>query len=271
MSKLPDLFEATVRGVFHIATSQGSGTGFLIRPDGLVITNHHVISSDHHVHLQARQGATVLGEVIMADHERDLAAIRFLTSSLPAGTVPLVLGTSQEIKVGDEVIAIGKPAESAAFSLSRGYISALSYAPHSNLSFIQLNMSVNWGNSGSPIISESGNVVGVITRINFTPDGQRIEGVCFGIPIDDLRVFVASIPDVTKELVGLAYCPVCGHLAEKLKYCSHCGSSLDASHQTSAQQASSSKASYRPSETCGVCGAANTANSRYCNSCGVKL
>ena len=86
------------------------------RADGLVITNHHVVMSDRHVHLQARQGAgRALGEVITADHERDLAAVRFLTASLPTGTAPLSLGTSREMKVGDEVIAIGNPAESAAF------------------------------------------------------------------------------------------------------------------------------------------------------------
>ena len=95
--------------------------------------------------------------------------------------------------------------------------------------FIQLNMSVNWGNSGGPIIAESGDVVGVITRNQFHARwSKRIEGVCFGISwVDNLRTFVASIPDLTQEFAGLAYCTVCGRLVEKLKYCSHCGSPLE--------------------------------------------
>ena len=143
-----EIYQKTVDGIFQVTTPEGTGTAFLARGDGLVITNHHVVAGNVRVHLQGYRGTPISADVVLADRDEDLAAIRPALPVEGSTTKPLLIARSDQVHVGDEVIAIGHPEQSAPFSLSRGVISAVSYIPRTGVPFLQANISLNWGNSG---------------------------------------------------------------------------------------------------------------------------
>jgi S1-C subfamily serine protease len=268
METAATLFDHAVGSVFQITSAEGWGTGFLVRSDGLILTNQHVVAGACRVHLQGHTGPPVAANVVMHDFQRDLAALHPLEPQVLEDATPLRIARSHDIRVGDEVIAIGNPARSAAFSLSKGYVSALSHALL-QLPFLQLNLSINPGNSGGPIIGGCGNVLGMATLVTFGLDGQRIEGMCFAIPAGELAAFAARVPDLATGLAGCQCCAVCGHLVSRATYCSHCGVRLQDQEQPCAGPDSS--VSQSPKEQCTVCGEPNLDRSIHCRSCGVRL
>jgi len=264
---LPELFEEIVQGIFCITTPEGVGSGFLVRKDGLVITNHHVVKGHIRVSLQSYAGQNLRGEVIMADFEQDLAAVRVIPAAAIQDLPVLRIGASRGVRVGDEVVAIGHPEKSAPFSLSRGIVSALSHAPDHDISHLQANISLNWGNSGGPLLKENGLVVGMAVQINFTPAGQRLEGISFAIPADLLSDFIGHVPDLSKGFSGFLYCRICGHLGRRSPYCSHCGS--PAALDEGSECADSAAVASPRDQKCAVCDTTNPSGSPYCKACGV--
>jgi len=185
----------------------------------------------------------------------------------------LRLGDSKKLKVGQEVIAIGHPDQSSSFSFSQGFISAISYNLDNIDTFLQLNISVNWGNSGGPVISEDGKVIGVITQSHYTSNGERIEGVSYAIPLDDLTSFVHSVPDLREGISGLQNCSICGNLVKKSTYCTHCGTRFN-NEDNSDDVDNSLKQNYRISigkNVCKVCAMKNKIEEKYCIKCGSYL
>lgn len=262
-----EIYQNTVDGIFQVTTPKGgTGTAFLARGDGLVITNHHVEEGNVCVHLQGYQGTLIGADVVLADHDGDLAAIQLVVPPGGGTTEPLLIARSDQVHVGDEVIAIGHPEQSAPFSLSRGVISAMSYLPRTGIPFLQANISLNWGNSGGPLLSCDGAVVGVATRINITPDNRRLEGIVFAVPADILLEFINRVPDLSKGISHLLYCPICGYLGARGKYCTHCGSPAASDQQKAVYQGPSSS-----SGLCPVCEACNPFDTHYCKTCGARL
>jgi serine protease Do len=166
------------------------GSGVIIESDGLVVTNHHVIEGADSVMVVLNDRREFRAEVVGADAAADLALLRIdPPSSLPA----LPMGDSDNLEVGDLVLAIGNPF-GIGQTVTSGIISALSRTgPRvgSDLSFIQTDAAINPGNSGGALVTIDGELVGVNTAI-FTRGGGSI-GIGFAIPIDLVKALVRSI------------------------------------------------------------------------------
>lgn len=166
------------------------GSGVIIESDGLVVTNHHVIEGADSVMVVLNDRREFRAEVVGADAAADLALLRIDPPSLlPA----LPMGDSDNLEVGDLVLAIGNPF-GIGQTVTSGIISALSRTgPRvgSDLSFIQTDAAINPGNSGGALVTIDGELVGVNTAI-FTRGGGSI-GIGFAIPIDLVKALVRSI------------------------------------------------------------------------------
>ncbi|MEE8222965.1 MAG: trypsin-like peptidase domain-containing protein [Alphaproteobacteria bacterium] len=178
---------------FSGRTVENIGSGVIVRSDGYIVTNFHIVRGTNAVSVNVFEGPATIryrSMVVKMDETLDLALLKIEpTRPLTAA----VLGNSDELRVADNVIAIGSP-----FGLdqtvSRGIVSALRKSMviegvnHTNL--IQTDAAINQGNSGGPLIAENGTVIGINTAI-YTPTGA-FSGISFAIPSNMARQFVAS-------------------------------------------------------------------------------
>jgi serine protease Do len=165
---------------------ESSGSGFIISDDGYILTNNHVVEGATRIMVVLADDREVPGEVIGLDPETDVAVIKIDEKLEPAQVAPI--GSSSSLKVGQWAIAIGNP-YGLEHSLTVGVVSATGRA-NLNIAggapvyqnFIQTDASINFGNSGGPLVNIRGEVIGINTAIN--PMGQ---GLGFAIPIDLAR------------------------------------------------------------------------------------
>jgi serine protease Do len=153
------------------------GSGFIIRADGLIVTNRHVVAGARTVKVKLIDGRELPAKVIGADAATDIALLRVSAGGLPV----LRLGSSANIAVGEAVIAIGNPF-GLGQSVTAGIVSArgrtLEADPY--IDFLQTDAAINSGNSGGPLLSTDGTVIGVTSAI-FSPNGGSV-GLGFAIP-----------------------------------------------------------------------------------------
>lgn len=172
--------------------ASGIGSGFIVRADGVIVTNAHVISGASRVQVAMRDGTTYPATVVGEDELNDLAVLKIDATDLP--TAPL--GTSRGLLIGEWVIAIGNPygflLGNSEPSVTAGVVSGVGRnltgrgdGPGVYVDMIQTDASINPGNSGGPLIAATGEVVGVNSSI-YTPSGGSI-GLGFAIPIDRAR------------------------------------------------------------------------------------
>ncbi|MGZ3377221.1 MAG: S1C family serine protease [Phenylobacterium sp.] len=172
----PGISQASL-SVALVISPQGSGSGFLVSDDGLLITNHHVVGAAKVVRLKWPDGGETIGEVLRSDPHRDVALIRTAPGGRPALGLRHTL-----VQQGETVFAIGSPL-GAQFqnTMSKGIVSAL--RNQQGLAFIQSDVMVNHGSSGGPLLDETGHVIGL------TASGQMVNeapvGINFFIPIDE--------------------------------------------------------------------------------------
>jgi putative serine protease PepD len=172
---------------------QALGTGFVVSKDGYVLTNAHVVSESGQAVStvtvifkgSGSQGTQVQGTVVGADESTDVALIKIDPSQTP-GLVPITLGDSSKVTVGEQVVAIGNPL-GLDFSLSSGVVSAtnrdLQSPSGATISGgIQTDAAINPGNSGGPLIDASGQVIGINEQIDSQSGGN--EGIGFAVPIN---------------------------------------------------------------------------------------
>lgn len=162
----------------------GIGSGSIIDKRGYVLTNYHVVEKAYKVAVTLSDGVQFAGKIIGSDPENDLAIIKFDPGTHPLVTVPF--GSSEDLKVGQKVLAIGNP-----FGLNRtlttGIVSGLGRPIRAGnglvmRDMIQTDASINPGNSGGPLLSSRGLMIGINTMI-YTPSGGSV-GIGFAIPID---------------------------------------------------------------------------------------
>ena len=171
---------------------QGSvrGSGFVISEDGYILTNYHVIEEaysggyDINVMFSSESGyetTEYTAEVIGFDRNNDVAVIKIDATGLSAAT----LGSSDDLRVGDTVYAVGNPLGELNYSMSDGMVSAtdrLITTEEGTANMFQLTAAVNEGNSGGPVYNAYGQVVGIVTA---RPSEEGAQGIGFAVPIDD--------------------------------------------------------------------------------------
>lgn len=166
----------------------GDGSGVIFTPDGFILTNHHVISKAEEIEVTLLDGRSVQASLIGSDPSTDLGILRI---SLPE-IVPAELGSSDTLRVGQLVIALGNPF-GLSNTVSTGVISALERSirgPSGHLiaSVIQSDAAINPGNSGGPLTDSSGRVIGINTAMI-----QRAQGIGFAIPVNTARFVLTEI------------------------------------------------------------------------------
>jgi serine protease Do len=192
---------------------QSLGSGFFISADGYVVTNNHVIDKASEVEITMDDGKTLEAKVVGTDPKTDLALLKVEGSDFP-----YVRMAGQKARIGDWVVAIGNP-----FGLGGTVTAGIVSAQHRDIGagpyddFIQIDASVNRGNSGGPTFNLSGEVVGVNTAI-FSPSGGNV-GIAFAIPATTVETVVASLKDkgsVTRGFIGVQMQPVTKEIAEAI-------------------------------------------------------
>jgi serine protease Do len=187
-----DVFEQFFGGRSGQRSAAGLGSGFIIRPDGAIVTNAHVIAGATRIQVAMRDGTTYPARLIGSDEANDLAVIKIDAKNLPVAP----LGSSTDLLIGEWAIAIGNPygfiLANSEPSVTAGVVSGTgrnlatpSEGAGVYVDMIQTDASINPGNSGGPLVNAAGEVIGVNSSI-FSPSGGSV-GIGFAIPINRAR------------------------------------------------------------------------------------
>ena len=193
-------------------TSAASGSGFIISDDGYILTNHHVIEDSSAVTVALYDGTTYDAKVIGYDASNDIAVLKVEAEGLE----PVVLGDSDNINVGDSVVAIGNPLGELTFSLTSGAVSAMdrevTLSGNITMDLIQTDCAINSGNSGGALFNMYGEVIGITNAKYSSSSGEAsIDNIGFAIPINDIMPSVESIIEkgyIAKPYIGVTIADV---------------------------------------------------------------
>ena len=172
--------------VVRIETPEGSASGIIISRTGYVLTNNHVVNSAALVKITLMSGEEYDGIVVAREEHRDLAIVGIIAdrSDFSEG----VLGSSENITVGEEVVAIGYSLGlKGQVTFSKGIVSAVRKINSS--SYIQTDAAINPGNSGGSLVNLKGEIIGINTAKYV---GEAIEGIGLVIPIDEAKLFIQN-------------------------------------------------------------------------------
>ncbi len=175
-------------------TSAASGSGFIVTDTGYIITNFHVIEDSDSITVSLYNGDTYDAALIGYDESNDLAVLKIEAEGLS----PVILGDSDNLNVGDSVVAIGNPLGELTFSLTSGSISAkdreVTMSNSLTMNLLQTDCAINSGNSGGALFNMYGEVIG-ITNAKYSSSGSEasIDNIGFAIPINSVRSIVESI------------------------------------------------------------------------------
>jgi PKD repeat protein len=172
--------------VVRIKTNLGSGTGFIISKDGLIMTNNHVISEATEITVYTTDGKEYKGTVLARDQVRDLALVDIDGKDMPF----LEISNLDNVTSGQKVVVMGYPLGQETVSITSGLISSIRYDDGRNVTWLQTDSAVNPGNSGGPLLDMNGRVIGVISSKMF---GIGIEGIGFAISANTVNVYLADM------------------------------------------------------------------------------
>ena len=191
---------------------RGVGSGFILTPDGLVMTNAHVVEGADEVIVTLTDKREFKAKIVGADKRTDVALVKIDATGLPAVKV----GDVSRLKAGEWVMAIGSPF-GLENTVTAGIVSAKQRDTGDYLPFIQTDVAINPGNSGGPLINMRGEVVGINSQIYSRSGGFM--GISFAIPIDEaMRVSdqLRTAGRVTRGRIGVQIGPVTKDVAESL-------------------------------------------------------
>ena len=191
------IYRQVQEGVVQLRTGDASGTGFVVDKNGTIVTNAHVVDTASTVRVVFDDGEkSVEGKVLGRDVSSDLAVVKVDPSDMPAKAVALALADSDDVKTGDEVLAIGYPLGLDRTATS-GIISGLGRQIKAQNGFsidkvLQTDANINPGNSGGPLLDAKGRVIGVNSQIAATAAGGNT-GIGFAIPSNTVRDVVPTL------------------------------------------------------------------------------
>ena len=203
----------------------GSGSGVIIREDGYIVTNNHVIAGATRIEVTLNSNQTYEAELIGTDPATDVALLKIDASGLPV----IPFGDSDKLRLGEWVIAIGSPYDLRS-TITAGIVSAKgrsmpNYSGEYKIeSFIQTDAAVNPGNSGGALVDKAGNLVGINTAI-ISQTGSYT-GYSFAVPSNIVRKIVYDLMDfgsVKRAVLGITMQPIDDKIADELKLSSRNG------------------------------------------------
>jgi S1-C subfamily serine protease len=185
---------------------QGTGSGFVWDQDGHIVTNFHVVQEAQRASVTLNDGSTYPATLVGVAPDKDLAVLKI--DAPPSKLLPLPVGQSQNLKVGQKVLAIGNPF-GLDQTLTTGVISGLgreikSVTQRPIYDVIQTDASINPGNSGGPLLDSSGRLIGINTAI-YSPSGANA-GIGFAVPVDTINQVVPQLlkyGKVTRPALGV--------------------------------------------------------------------
>jgi S1-C subfamily serine protease len=182
----PAIVESTSAAIVVVETEKGQGSGFFVRSDGTLITNHHVIENAKSVAVRTSSGEVYRGALVMAsDEARDLAILR-----VDAFDVPSVrMGNSNDVKVGSGVLLLGAP-RGLEQTASTGIVAAVR-VDDSGMRLIQTSAAASPGSSGGPLLNETGDVIGVLSF-----SVVQSQNLNFAVPINYARGILERVTSV---------------------------------------------------------------------------
>jgi Do/DeqQ family serine protease len=192
------------------------GSGVIVSSTGYVLTNHHVVEAADEIEVALQDGKKLLAKVVGNDPETDLAVLRVDAENLPA----ITFGSSDALKVGDVVLAIGNPF-GVGQTVTGGIVSALGRTGlgiNTFENFIQTDAAINPGNSGGALVDAGGNLVGINTAI-FSRSGGNL-GIGFAIPVSTAKMVLEQIVksgSVTRGWIGVEVQEITPTVAESFR------------------------------------------------------
>jgi DNA-binding beta-propeller fold protein YncE len=174
--------------VVRIKTNRGSGSGFIIGSDGIILTNNHVIQDAQKITVFLGDGSDYPGTVLGRDMVRDLAKIKIEASDLPV----LAFGDLSNVSQGQQIVVLGFPLGNTSLSVTSGFVSSILFDPGRNMRFIQTDSDINSGNSGGPLLNLQGQVVGVVSS---RVVGTNIEGLGRAISANTVKVYLDGLQE----------------------------------------------------------------------------
>ena len=201
---------AKVQSASYYGVTEGTstGSGFILTEDGYVVTNCHVVEGATAVSVVMHNGLEYPAEVIGTDATNDIAVLKTDAQNLPA----VSSGSSDDLVIGDMVVAIGNPLGELTSTQTVGYVSGKDRdvtTDNTIINMIQTDAAINSGNSGGPLFNMNGQVVGITTAkySGTTGSGASIEGIGFAIPIDDVLGIISDLMEhgyVTGAYLGVS-------------------------------------------------------------------
>ena len=200
-----------------------AGSGFILTSDGYIVTNYHVVKDAQTVKVTMYNGDEYDAQYVGGDEDYDIAVIKIEATGLQAVT----LGNSEELNVGDHVLAIGNPLGELTFSMSGGMVSSVNRTINVDgtpFNMIQTDASINPGNSGGPLLNSYGEVVGIVSAkySSYGTSGESVEGLGFAIPINDV---ISMIQDImtngyvsNKAYLGATVGTLTAQMAQQYRY-----------------------------------------------------
>ena len=206
----------------------GSGSGVIIREDGYIVTNNHVIDEATRIEVTLNNNQTYPATLVGTDPATDVALLKVEATGLPV----IPFGDSDKLRLGEWVIAIGSPYDLRS-TITAGIVSAKGRSMPSNgefkiESFIQTDAAVNPGNSGGALVDKAGNLVGINTAI-ISQTGSYT-GYSFAVPSNIVKKIAYDLMDfgsVKRAVLGIAMKPIDDKIAEELKLSSRNGVYID--------------------------------------------
>jgi serine protease Do len=178
----------------QVSKTASSGSGFILSEDGYIVTNYHVVEGASKLTVILSDGTEYTAKLIGYEDRNDVALLKVDATGLPA----VKIGSSNDLIVGDQVVAIGNPLGQLTNTLTVGYISAKDRnvtTDGSIINMLQTDAAINPGNSGGPLFNMKGEVIGITTAkySGITSSGASIEGIGFAVPTDDVMGMLGEL------------------------------------------------------------------------------